>query len=97
MEFSPAFYLLPKFTVGLQLARPSEEETSLAAEYLGVAFSPMSLDERIGELSRELSRQNGVLSEQLKYNSIFQSKEYRASKFVREVVANNREGWRGST
>ena len=67
----------------------------MVAEYLGVNPTSTSLEDRVDELSRELSRQNGVLSEQLEHESIFQPDEYRRSRFVREMVANERENRQG--
>ena len=90
MEFSPAFSLLLKFTVGLDRGKPNIEETRVVAGYLGVALSDQSLGECQKILSLELSQQNRFLPKQLERDSIFESDEYCKSMFIKEIVANNR-------
>ena len=90
MEFGPEFSLLAKFTTGLGETNPSGDETSKAAAYLGLDLPHTSLVDRIQIVSNELERQNGVLAEEIEYDTIMESDDYHKSLFIREVVANNR-------
>ncbi|WP_158810107.1 hypothetical protein [Beijerinckia sp. L45] len=97
MEFSPAFYLLTKFSIGLRDYPKSEDDVVAVAAYLGLGFSDVALEDKIKLLAEELQTQNGFLSTELSSETISQSPEYQRSMFVREVVANNRKNIQNST
>ena len=90
MDFSPAFALLTKFSIGLPSTPKSEDDVLTVSKYLGVELPQVSLDDRISILTTELSIQNGFLSTTLESDAIYDSNEYRRSMFIKEVVANNR-------
>ena len=90
MEFSPAFALLQKFTIGRPPTPKNEDDILTVARYLGVDFAGSKMDDRETLLSNELANQNRFLSAELSSYSIFDSDEYRKSMFVKEVVTNNR-------
>ena len=90
MEFSPAFSLLVKFTTGIETKPKSEDDVIAVSKYLGINVPGGDLADQAAVLSNELSRQNCFLSKELEYDAIFDSNEYRKSKSVREIVANNR-------
>ena len=90
MTFDPAFSLLQKFTAGLPQPSISEEDVFAASAYLGVVLPKTNHADHIKVLEQALLHQNGFLSYEISSPAIFDSDEYRQSKFVREVVANNR-------
>lgn len=89
-KFSPAFEPLIKFTKGLPKVPTSEDDIVAVANYLGVDVPDATLDDGIKLLSDELSFQNGFLSTELSSDAIYNTQLYRRSKFIREIVANNR-------
>ena len=90
MQFSPAFTLLPKFSVGLKTTHKDKDDVLAVSEYLGIDLPDVSHDDKITILAKELQSQNGFLSHALISEEIYNSDEYRRSMFVREIVANNR-------
>ena len=94
MQFSPAFPLLAKFNFGLKTDYKDENDVLAVSEYLGIGLPDVSLDNKIAILAEELDSQNAFLSKHLISDSIYNTIEYSKSKFVQEIVANNRQNLR---
>jgi hypothetical protein len=95
MEFDPAFTLLRKFTVGIESSVSGSDtinnhDIAAVAEYLGVELPAISASECIRIIETELLAQNQFLTINLKNIDIEQSELYEKSRFVREVISNNR-------
>ena len=95
MEFDPAFTLLRKFTVGIESSVSGSDtinnhDIAAVAEYLGVELPAISISECIRIVETELLAQNQFLTINLKNIDIEQSELYEKSRFVREVISNNR-------
>jgi hypothetical protein len=103
MEFDPAFTLLKKFTVGIESSVSgsdtiNNQDIAAVAEYLGVELPAISISECIRIIETELLAQNKFLTmnlrniniEQSELYEIEQSELYEKSRFVREVILNNR-------
>ncbi len=90
MEFSPAFYLLPKFSIDFVKSDKSDDDLRLVCRYLGVDLVDAKADVRASILRDELLRQNAFLTKQIDLETIYDTDEYRRSSFIQEIVANNR-------
>lgn len=95
MVFDPAFTLLKKFTVGIDgsisgSGTINNQDIAAVAQYLGVELPAISIPECIRILETELLAQNQFLTMNLKNIYIEQSELYEKSRFVRDVIANNR-------
>ena len=95
MEFDPAFILLKKFTVGIESSESgsdtiNNQDIAAVAEYLGVELPAISISECIRILETELVAQNQFLTMNLKNIDTEKSELYKKSRFIREVISNNR-------
>ena len=95
MEFDPAFTLLRKFAVGIESSVSGSDTINnqyiaAVAKYLGVELPAISISECIRIVESELLAQNQFLTINLKNIDIEQSELYEKSRFVREVISNNR-------
>ncbi|MGP0060515.1 MAG: hypothetical protein ACLPID_14615 [Beijerinckiaceae bacterium] len=95
MEFSPAFTLLGKFTTDIPESDSeshtiNENDIVNVAEYLGLKLPEKSLQERIEIIQNELLNQNKVLTENISIVDVDKAEIYKKSRFVREIVLNNR-------
>ena len=95
MELDPAFTLLRKFTVGIESSVSgsdpiNNQDIVAVAKYLGVELPAISMSECVRIIETELLAQNKFLTMNLRNINIEQSELYEQSRFVKEVILNNR-------
>lgn len=90
MNFSPAFYLLVKFTRGASSTSATMQDVEDAAGYLGVDLPSGTREQHIALLQDEVSKQNGFLTKHRESDTVQDTQDYRRSAFIREIVAHKR-------